>query len=598
MVGRFPLIATILMGALGSALPAFAACKLDLVAQMPVTMQGLQPVVDARINGVEAHLLVDYGSSFSVISRSHADRFHLKIGVLPANITVRGVNGVADMGLATASNFTFVGANFPRTQFLVGGSEDGPTIDGVLGRNFLMAADSEIDLANGVIKLIQPKGCGYQPLAYWAPPGSGYAMIPLDPRRSSTDQVVGTAEINGQPMKVELASGSADSILTQSAAGRAGIRRDGPGVTQAGLVIGEGRKSIESWIAPVASFKIGGEEIKNTRLRVAAIDLGDNDMLIGADFMLSHHIFLARSQDRLYFTYNGGPVFRLVPEQDGPPGPQVASAAAPPAASSDDEPKDAAGFARRGDASAARREYAQAIADFSRAMELDPKDPQLPYDRAMARLGNRQLLLALSDLDQALKLQPDFTLALLARGRLKLANRDPDGAKADFEAAARLDPTLRLQIAEAYENTGLDDQAIDRFSQWIDANPKDERLAEALNGRCWSRALMGRELDQALADCDRALKLRPGMAEIMDSRGLVHLRLGQYGQAIADYDEALRLRPKQPWSLYGRGVARLKLGQVTDGQADLEAATAIAPAIAARAKARGIGPEMQAGAKS
>ena len=35
---------------------------------------------------------------------------------------------------------------------------------GVLGQNVLGIADMEYDLANGVIRLMRPDGCGYQPL--------------------------------------------------------------------------------------------------------------------------------------------------------------------------------------------------------------------------------------------------------------------------------------------------------------------------------------------------------------------------------------------------------------------------------------------------
>ena len=34
-------------------------------------------------------------------------------------------------------------------------------------------------------------------------------------------------------------------------------------------------------------------------------------MLLGSDFFLAHHIYVAYSQDKVYFTYNGGPVFDL-----------------------------------------------------------------------------------------------------------------------------------------------------------------------------------------------------------------------------------------------------------------------------------------------
>ena len=75
-----------------------------------------------------------------------------------------------------------------------------------------------------------------------------------------------------------------------------------------------------TWIAPFASFKIGDEEIRNTRLRIGDIAT-DIDMLIGADFFLSHHLYVASSQHKLYFTYNGGPVFDLSasPKENPPP---------------------------------------------------------------------------------------------------------------------------------------------------------------------------------------------------------------------------------------------------------------------------------------
>ena len=601
MAGRIGQIATILLGALLAAAPANAACKLDQVAQMPVRMEGLSPVTDAKIEGVDAHLLVDLGAFFSSISRSRVDRYHLRVGPLPPYLTVQGVNGEADVGLASVSTFTLLGSPFHHTQFLVGGSEFGPAIDGILGRNFLMVADTEVDLGIGLVRMFQPHGCDGEVLAYWDTTGAPYSVVQLEAPQGRTGAVIGTAKVNGVTMRVAFDSGANTSVLTLHAAGRAGIHRDGPGVTPAGLTGGFGRRSIETWIAPVGSFKLGDEEIRNTRLRIGGLELSDIDMLIGADFMLSHRIYIARSQGKLYFTYNGGPVFRL--DTAAPRGPEagLASAGSPPAPTagatpSGEEPRDAGGYARRGAADAARREYAEAIADFTKAMELDPNDPQHPFDRAMARLGNRQPLLAVSDLDQALKLKPDFTLALLNRGRLKLANRDPDGAHADFEAAARIDPALRLEIARAYEDLGLMKPAVENYDQWILANPRDERLAFALNGRCWARAIANHELEIALADCDRALKLRPGTAEILDSRGMVRLRLGQYQQAIGDYDAALKIQPKIAWALYGRGVAELKTGRTADGEADIKAAGEISPVVPTRGKRLGIGPDAAAAA--
>ena len=68
---------------------------------------------------------------------------------------------------------------------------------------------------------------------------------------------------------------------------------------------------LKTLVVPVDNFTIGQEEIHNTRLSVGELDLSIGDMLLGADFFLSHRIYVANSQHKLYFTYNGGPVFNL-----------------------------------------------------------------------------------------------------------------------------------------------------------------------------------------------------------------------------------------------------------------------------------------------
>ena len=116
------------------------------------------------------------------------------------------------------------------------------------------------------------------------------------------------------------------------------------------------------------------------------------------------------------------------------------------------------------------------------------------------------------------------------------------------------------------------------------------KLARALNARCWARALEGRELDRALADCNAALGRDPRNADIRDSRGLVRLRLGDLDKSILDYDEALKIHPKSAWSLYGRGLAELRKGEKAAGETDIAAATALSPHLPEEAKTHGIAP--------
>ena len=81
------------------------------------------------------------------------------------------------------------------------------------------------------------------------------------------------------------------------------------------------------------------------------------------------------------------------------------------------------------------------------------------------------------------------------------------------------------------------------------------------------------QLQDALNDCDRSLRLLPTNKNTYDSRGFTYLKLGRFAQAIADYDAALARSPRDPGSLYSRGLARLR-GRIDPegGRADLTAA--------------------------
>jgi tetratricopeptide (TPR) repeat protein len=255
------------------------------------------------------------------------------------------------------------------------------------------------------------------------------------------------------------------------------------------------------------------------------------------------------------------------------------------------EPTDAAGFARRGAAFAARNELAPAIADLSKAIEMAPNVADYRYQRGLAYRRNAQPFLAMADFDATLKLKPDDVPALIARAGLRLAGHETAQAVQDLEAADKAsakEDDSRLQIAMLYANADAPRAAIEQYSVWIDANSEDAHLAAALNGRCWLRALTNVDLNKALDDCNRAIRNTPKNAAMFDSRGLVYLRLGDFDKAIADYNAALAINPRLGWSLYGRGLAEQRKGLTAQGAADISAATAINPKLVDEVKKRGL----------
>jgi tetratricopeptide (TPR) repeat protein/predicted aspartyl protease len=552
-------------------------------------------MVSAQINGQDAKLFIDTGAMFNMLGPSSAQKFGLKLGPLDPRIRVGGVTGEVNAHITTVKTLTFLGAPFDGVEFLVGEHGFGPA-DGLIGQNVLGGPDVEYDLANGIVRLFRSKDCGGAALAYWAQDGA-VAMLPIVPMDQERRRIVGTATLNGVRLRVMFDSGAARSVLTVAGARRAGVRTDGPGVAALGVESGVGARVARSWTAPFQSFEIGGEQVQATRLQIGDLDLGDVDMLLGADFFLSHHLYISRTQSRVYFTYNGGPVFNLEqgasPPAQTPPAPQAATAASAPPGSEQagpDAPKDAAGLARRAAAEMARHAYEAAAVDYTHAIDLEPGVAAHYFDRAAARTLNRQPIVAMADLDQALKLKPDYPAALVLRGELKLASRDQAGAAADFDAALRTDPEASVRIAAVYLAAGMFKAADGTVSASIDGHPRSEDLAPALALRCRARAFSGEGLETALKDCDDAIRLRPGTPEALASRGLVLLRQGKDDAAIADFNATLRIQPRSPWALMGRGIAEQRKGLKAQADADIAAAQAIAPKIPAEARQAGLAP--------
>ena len=575
-----------------------ANCRLERLPDIPVTMQGLLPTVHAQINGVDALFVADSGAFFNLVTPAAVREFKLHVDNSFQGLNVQGVGGVERAQVAWAKTFSIAGFTAPDVPFVVAGSGFAGAV-GLLGQNLFRVADVEYDLANGVIRLVRPKECKDRPLAYWAAEANKpYSVVDIalaDARQPHTKSV---AYLNGTKIEVLFDTGASVSILTLAAARHAGITPGSPGVAAGGPSWGIGHRVTTSWIARFASFKLGDEEIDHAKLRFGDVSLLGADMLIGADFFLSHRIYVASSQRKLYFTYNGGPVFDLTAMRAPPPSTETGGAASAGAAASDarlDRPADAAGYARRGAASAARQDYDAAIADLTQACELAPTEADYFYQRGMAHWRNKQADLALADFDQAIRLKPDYADSLLARASLR-AGRDDATAlvAADLDAADRSLPKeadARLRLGRLYDDVEQPAAAVVQYTKWIDSRPRDDlRMPGALNSRCWARALTGQALDLALADCNAALRMRPDTAAFLDSRGLVYLRQKNYDRAIADYDAALRLRPKIAWSLYGRGLARQHKGMPAAAEADIAAATALQPNIATVAGKYGIVP--------
>lgn len=304
---------------------AQTACKLVQVAEWAVREGRNHIVIDGAINGKPIGVALDTGASRSLILRSTAVRLDLPRREARGQ-RLYGVGGETKVEIAQVDDLTLGGVSTPDLALWVAGEiASSGGVDVLLGQDFLGKFDVEFDLADRKVRLFRSPGCENAGLAYWTKDVAG--QVALETTSNRQQKVAFTVEINHARVPAILDSGAPVSILSTTHAQSVGVVPGGAGVSVGPPIRGLGAKSADSWIGTFEEFAIGNESIPDVRIRFA--NLYDNNafettgsriarnvaptqpMLLGADFLRAHRTLVANSQRRMYFTYTGGPVFRV-----------------------------------------------------------------------------------------------------------------------------------------------------------------------------------------------------------------------------------------------------------------------------------------------
>jgi len=238
----------------------------------------------------------------------------------------------------------------------------------------------------------------------------------------------------------------------------------------------------------------------------------------------------------------------------------------------------------------------EAVADATKALEINPRNPDAHYLRARAFLQLQEWKRAVADLDVMIRIAPEVVEHWTWRAEAKMRLEDYRGAVADYDQALKLSPHFpaasfprggcRMQLKD-FEGAAADFR--DALAHGIER--------ETFEGNCPGHAAAHRGLgevfleqhkpQEARAEFDRALAIYPRDAFALIRRGEAKNQLHDCRGAIEDFSRAIQNNPGDCRAYIGRGLSKHELRDYAGALADFDAALRVSPAVANAFAGRG-----------
>jgi tetratricopeptide (TPR) repeat protein len=217
-------------------------------------------------------------------------------------------------------------------------------------------------------------------------------------------------------------------------------------------------------------------------------------------------------------------------------------------------PEHFAAYGLRGNAYKKLHRYDQALADFSKSIELKPTAVALTSRGSVFRALHK-LNEARADHESAIRLQPGDAKAHVNLGTVHLNEGRLDQAVKEYETAIRLKPDLfeaHASLGDAFGKMRRFDQAIAEFEKAVRLRPNEARLHHHLGiALCDGK----RDYDRAIREFKEAIRLDPQEGEDYHaSLGDAFWKMRRFDQAIAEFEKAVRLQPNEAYFHHRLGI--------------------------------------------
>ncbi len=140
-------------------------------------------------------------------------------------------------------------------------------------------------------------------------------------------------------------------------------------------------------------------------------------------------------------------------------------------------------YTNRGNAYDDKGEVDRAIADYTKAIALDPNYAIAYTNRGLTYEKKGEVDRAIADYTKAIALDPNYAIAYTNRGAAYYSKGEVDRAIADFDETIKRNPNYAITYTNrgyAYEKKGDKDQAIADFRKALEINPSTQDAKDSL----------------------------------------------------------------------------------------------------------------------
>jgi predicted aspartyl protease len=254
-------------------------------------------IVPAKIAGRSALVMLDTGSEGTVMSERGAERLNLP-PVPHGTTTIIGTSGTIRANRIMLRGLEIGGMEFPPEVVPVApltrpGEDDRPA-DGLVGAEILSLFDIDFDFPHRRMTLYDVQNCSGNFLP-WA---SSYTTVKLSKTRGNL--MVLPVVLEGHPMTALFDTGASRGRVNQQAALAAGVTPEAMKHDTRAFERGVGGNVVPSALHHFSELRVGGEQIRNVELPVAARQIPQADMLLGLPYMATRHIWLSYATRQMF----------------------------------------------------------------------------------------------------------------------------------------------------------------------------------------------------------------------------------------------------------------------------------------------------------